>query len=88
MDYEANIRSVHEPCTVVAGSSDEVFRTNTLEGIFRKQGKDWPVVIVPGVGHIPLTLDPKAVGSAVEAVEAMRANSPSQASSPAVAPHV
>ncbi|MEO6030864.1 MAG: alpha/beta hydrolase, partial [Burkholderiaceae bacterium] len=73
-DYEANIRAVHQPCAVVAGTADEAFHTDRLEGIFRKQGKNWPVTLVPGVGHIPLTLEPGAVNAAVEAVKSMRAD--------------
>jgi non-heme chloroperoxidase len=72
-DYQANIRAVHQPCAVVAGTSDEAFLTNTLLTIFRDQGKNWPVTLVPGVGHIALTLDPVAVRTAVGAVESMRA---------------
>jgi non-heme chloroperoxidase len=70
-DYEANIRSVHLPVAVVAGASDEVFMTDKLEGIFRKQDQAWPVTLLPGIGHIPLTLDAGAVNASVKAVEAM-----------------
>jgi non-heme chloroperoxidase len=70
-DYEANIRAVHLPVAVVAGASDEVFQTNKLEGIFRKQGQPWSVTLLPGIGHIPLTLDAGALSAAVKAVETM-----------------
>ena len=70
-DYEANIRAVHQPVAVLAGTSDEAFVTDKLEGIFRKQGRTWPVTLLPGIGHIPLTLDPGAVSASVKAVEAM-----------------
>ncbi|MEZ4678270.1 MAG: alpha/beta hydrolase [Caldilineaceae bacterium] len=69
-DYEANIRAVHQPVAVVAGTADEVFMTDKLEAIFRKQGQPWPVTLLPGIGHIALTLDPGAVKAAVRAVEA------------------
>jgi alpha-beta hydrolase superfamily lysophospholipase len=72
-DYEANIRAVHQPCTVLAGVDDEAFKTDALEGIFRKQGKNWPVILLPGINHISLTLAPAAVNAAVSAVEAMQA---------------
>jgi non-heme chloroperoxidase len=68
-DYEANISAVHQPVAVVAGASDEVFKTDELDGIFRKQGKTWPVTLLPGVGHILLTLDSGALTAAVNAVE-------------------
>jgi pimeloyl-ACP methyl ester carboxylesterase len=73
-DYEANIRAVNQPCAVIAGTSDEAFFTDKLESTFRKQGKSWPVTLLPGVGHIPLTLDPEAIDAAVRAVESMRTN--------------
>ncbi|MBI5894993.1 MAG: alpha/beta hydrolase [Desulfobacterales bacterium] len=71
-DYEANIRAVHQPVTVVAGASDEVFMTDQLEGIFRKQGQTWPVMLLPGIEHIPLTLDTEAVKASVQAAEALQ----------------
>jgi alpha-beta hydrolase superfamily lysophospholipase len=71
-DYEANIRAVHQPVSVLGGTDDELFYTDKLEGTFRAQGKTWPVMLLPGVGHIPLTLDRTAVDAAVKAVEAMR----------------
>lgn len=70
-DYEANIRAVHQPVKLVAGAKDEVFVTDTLEGIVRKQGKPWSVALVPGVAHIPLTLDPAAVNTIVTTIESM-----------------
>lgn len=71
-DYEANIEAVHQPCAVVAGASDEAFFTDRLESTFRKQGKNWPVTLLPGVGHITLTLDSGAINASVKAVEGMR----------------
>lgn len=70
-DYEANIRMVHQPVSVLAGSSDEVFATQALEHIFRDQGQSWPVKLLPGIKHIQLTLDPSAVRDIVAAIEAM-----------------
>lgn len=70
-DYEANIRAVHQPVKVVAGASDEVFVTDKLEDIIRKQGKSWSVTLLPSIGHIPLTLDPAAIRAIVTTVGAM-----------------
>jgi non-heme chloroperoxidase len=71
-DYKANIKAVRQPVSVVAGTEDESFRTDKLEGIFRAEGQAWPVRLVPGIGHIPLTTDPAAAKACVEAVDAMR----------------
>jgi len=70
-DYEANIRAVHQPVKVVAGAADEAFATDKLEAIFRSQGKDWSVTLLPGIGHIPLTLDASAVSDIVKTVGAL-----------------
>ena len=69
-DVEANIQAVHQPVRVVAGASDEAFVTDKLEGFFRQQGKTWPVTLLPGIKHIPLTLDATAVSAIVAAVDA------------------
>jgi non-heme chloroperoxidase len=71
-DYETNIRAAHQPVSVLGGTDDELFYTDKLEGTFKAQGKTWPVILLPGVGHIQLTLNPTAVDAAVKAVEAMR----------------
>lgn len=72
-DYKSNIRAVHQPVAVLAGSRDELFETSALQSIFRSQGKPWPVTLLPGVGHISLTLDPFAARASVAAVEKMQA---------------
>ena len=73
-DYEKDIKAVRQPCSVLAGVDDEAFYTDKLEPTFRDLGKSWPVKLLPGVGHIPLTLEPNAVAAAVSAVEALRAD--------------
>ena len=40
--------------------------------MIRAAGKAWPVMLLPGIGHIPLTLDPVAVGAAVQAVTSLQ----------------
>ena len=71
-DYAAHIKAVHRPCAVVAGTADELFLTEKFEPTLRALGQDWPVTLVPGVGHITLTLEPKALAAAIAAVEKMR----------------
>jgi alpha-beta hydrolase superfamily lysophospholipase len=72
-DYKASIRNIHQPCAVLAGIDDELFQTDKLEKIFRDQGKDWSITLLPGIGHIPLTLNTYAVGAAVEKVKQLQA---------------
>jgi non-heme chloroperoxidase len=70
-DYRANIRAAGQPLRVVAGQDDEVFYADQFAGVFRAEGKDVPVTLVPGIGHIPLTLEQAAVQAAVAAVRSM-----------------
>lgn len=72
-DYQAAIRKIHQPSAVLAGKDDELFQTDKLEMIFREEGKNWPVTLLPGVGHIPLTLKPDAVHEAVNMVKQLQA---------------
>ena len=68
-DYLANLRAIHEPCAVVVGAEDEVFQADRFAEVFHQAGKEVPVTVVPGVGHITLTLLPAATAAAVAAVD-------------------
>ena len=70
-DYRANIRAVREPVRLIVGQDDEVFHADRFAAVFKSEGKDVPVTILPGIGHIPLTLDPRAIEAAVSAVRSM-----------------
>ena len=71
-DYMANIRRVSQPVRILAGVSDEVFQTAALEGIFRAAGKTWEVELLPGIGHIELTLQPTAILAIIRNVETLQ----------------
>jgi alpha-beta hydrolase superfamily lysophospholipase len=70
-DYRSNIRAVGQPLRLVAGQDDEVFYTDRFAEIFKTEGKDIPVTLLPGVGHLSLVLDQTAVQAAVEVVRSM-----------------
>ena len=67
-DYAGDIKSVQRPCALVAGDADELFYADRFEPLLRKHGRDWPVTLVPGIGHIPLTLDAAALAKEIEVV--------------------
>jgi non-heme chloroperoxidase len=71
-DYQADIRGMTKPCAMIAGTADEAFFTDKLEDIFKAQGKACVVKLLPGIGHIQLTLDAAAVAAAVEVVGGMQ----------------
>ena len=72
-DYAADITGVRRPCALIAGADDEVFHAYQFEPLLRAQGRDWPVTILPGIAHIPLTLNPAALDKAVEQVGRLQA---------------
>jgi len=69
-DYRQNIRDLHEPAALMDGQDDEVFIADKFAQVFADAGRpDIPVTLVPGVGHITLTLAPAACAVAVGTVE-------------------
>ncbi len=74
-DLAQNIRAVHQPLAVVAGVRDEAFKTEAYEAVFRQQGQRWPVTLVPGVGHVTVTLEPEALKAIVQTLDGFGAAS-------------
>ena len=60
-----------QPISVLAGQDDEVFYADRFDAVFKAEGKHVPVTLIPGIGHIPLTLDAAAVQAAAAAVRRM-----------------
>lgn len=56
---------------MIAGTDDETFKTDQLAPELSALGIQWPVTLVPDIGHIALTLDKRALAAAVQAVEKM-----------------
>ena len=69
-DWRASIRSATQPMRLLAGQQDEAFFAERYAGLFQAEGKDVPVTLLPGIGHVALTLDPLAVRAAVTAMTA------------------
>jgi alpha-beta hydrolase superfamily lysophospholipase len=75
-DYRATIRSAAPSMALLAGRDDEAFFTDRLAQVFADGGKSIPVTLLPGIGHIALTLDPMAVQAAVAAVNRLNTAAP------------
>ena len=67
-DYLDDMGNAKGKVSVMAGDSDEAFYTQELQGMVQRAGKDWPVNLLPGIGHMGLTLDKAALKSVVELV--------------------
>ena len=68
-DYLADIRAANQPMQILAGTDDEAFHADRFATVFAQAGKTTPLALLPGIGHISLTLDPAAVQAAVAAVQ-------------------
>lgn len=67
-DWRATIRAAQQPMQVLVGADDEVFKAEQFAAVFNAERKDVPVTVIPGIGHIALTLDGAALQAAVAAV--------------------
>jgi alpha-beta hydrolase superfamily lysophospholipase len=73
-DYLRNIGAIRQPAAVLDGQEDEVFIAGKFAQVFAEAGRpDIAVTLVPGTGHIALTLAPAARAAAVQAVEHLQA---------------
>jgi len=67
-DYKLDLENAQGKVAILAGDADEAFKTQELQGMVESAGKDWPVQLLPGIGHIPLTLDSMALKAIVDAI--------------------
>ena len=65
-DYQADLLNAKGKVAILAGDADELLKSQELQGMVQSAGKDWPVQLLPGIGHIPLTLDPEAMKAIVD----------------------
>ena len=68
-DYAADLRNVAAPISVLVGANDELFLADQFAPTIHAVRADVPVVIVPDLGHIQMTTDPRAVPAIVAAVK-------------------
>jgi pimeloyl-ACP methyl ester carboxylesterase len=67
-DYKAAIQSIHQPTTVLVGEKDELFHGDQFAPLFASLGSGIPVKVLPGVDHIGLILDEKAIQAVIAAL--------------------
>jgi non-heme chloroperoxidase len=60
-DYAADLRNAKAPLAVLVGGNDELFEASRFAATIDAIRPDTPVVVVPGLDHIGLALDPRAV---------------------------
>jgi pimeloyl-ACP methyl ester carboxylesterase len=65
-DHQADLRNAKGKVAILAGDADELLQSQELQGMVQSAGKDWPVQLLQGIGHIALTLDPEALKAIVD----------------------
>lgn len=60
-DYAALLAGAAGPVHVLIGEKDELFRAERYEATVKAARRDATVTVVPGLGHIALTLDPAGI---------------------------
>ena len=72
-DYKLDLENAKGKVAILAGDADELLKSQELQGIVQSAGKDWPVQLLPGIQHIPLTLEPAALKAIAELVQKLHA---------------
>jgi len=67
-DAIARLSNVKQPISVLAGSDDEIFYANRYAEVFHAQRADVPVTLVPGVNHMGMITDPRALDAITAAM--------------------
>lgn len=67
-DYAADLRDARAPIAVLVGSADELFIAERFPETVKAARPDATVTIVPGLGHIAMTTDPRAVPAILAAI--------------------
>lgn len=68
-EYPQGLQGLGQPMAVVAGSADEIFVSQELEGIFSASPVEVPVTLVPELDHVGLTIDPTGHAATAAALE-------------------
>lgn len=67
-DYAALLAATPKPVHILVGEKDELFRAGRYAPAARAARPDVQVTVVPGLGHIALTLDPAGIEAIAEAL--------------------
>ncbi len=71
-NYRGDISRSRVPMRIMAGSEDELFDASRYASTFADAGRQIPVTVVPGVSHMGLTLDSRAMSAIINAAGKQR----------------
>lgn len=66
-DYAADLKNARSPLAVLVGSEDELFDATKFGPTVHALRPEVPVTVVAGLGHISMTIDPRAISAIVAA---------------------
>jgi pimeloyl-ACP methyl ester carboxylesterase len=76
----ARLSTVKQPLAVLVGSEDEIFYAARFAPQIHREDPDVPVILIPGVDHMGMVTDPKALAAVVAALgDTENESSPSKA---------
>ena len=68
MDYAADLRHAKVPLSVLVGDKDELFDAGQFAPTVHAERPDAVVTVIPGVNHVGMILDAKAIAASVAAI--------------------
>lgn len=66
-DYLGDVRAIRRPATVLVGANDELFRAEAYAPLLEPIQPRLKVMVLPGLGHIDMVVDPAALREIVAA---------------------
>ena len=67
-DYAADVRAAQAPLSVVVGADDQFFYAERYAPMLDAVKPGIPVTVVPGLAHIPVTLEPAGIAAIARAL--------------------
>ena len=68
-DYNADLKAIRQPLTVMVGENDELFYPQKYLSVFAEVQPHAEIQIVPGVGHVTLTTEPSGLAAIAGALQ-------------------
>ena len=62
-DWKPALAAIHRPTRVLIGSADELFHAEAYPDAIHSANPAIPVTLLPGIGHMAMTYDPRALAA-------------------------
>ena len=68
LDYAADLRNAKCPIAVLVGGADELFFAEKFAATVHAERPEFPVTVIPGLGHIDMTTNTRAIPFILDAI--------------------